>query len=121
MIRVDWVEPQWGPAKWPYLQGADLFCLPTYSENFGLVILEAGMVGTPVFTTTGTPWKLIEEAGFGWVPEPEPRLYKGVIEAFLNTSEDELAKRRPAFTEWTRERYAWPSLVGQYKTFYKSL
>jgi glycosyltransferase involved in cell wall biosynthesis len=120
-IRVDWIPPQWGEAKWPWMQGADLFCLPTYSENFGLVILEAGMVGTPVFTTTGTPWKEVEEAGFGWVPAPEPERYAGVLEAFLGTPDAVLQAMRPAFADWTRERYAWPSLVGRYAAFYQAL
>ncbi len=120
-VRVDWVPPQWGDKKWPWLQGADLFCLPTYSENFGLVVLEAGMVGTPVFTTTGTPWKSIEEAGFGWVPEPEPHCYGEVLKAFLATPDSELQAMRPAFAEWTRQRYAWPSLVERYAAFYRGL
>ena len=54
--RVDWIGPVWGEARWPYFQGADLFCLPTHSENFGLVVLEAWQTGTPVLTTPGTPW-----------------------------------------------------------------
>lgn len=120
-VRIDWISPQWGEKKWPYLQGADLFCLPTYSENFGLVVLEAGMVGTPVFTTTGTPWKPIEEAGFAWVPDPDPARYRDVLEAFLAKPVGELRALRTPFAEWTRERYAWPSLVGRYAAFYQNL
>ena len=120
-MAVDWVPPQWGDAKWPWMQGADLFCLPTYSENFGIVILEAGMVGTPVFTTTGTPWKPVADAGFGWVVPPDPSAYRPAIEAFLETSDEDLQARRPAFAEWTRSRYAWPNLIGRYGALYNDL
>ena len=42
--------------KWKAYARADLFILPTYSENFGIVIAEALWAGVPVITTKGTPW-----------------------------------------------------------------
>lgn len=49
---------------------SDLFVLPTYSENFGIVIAEALSSGLPVITTTGTPWSQIEENHCGELIEP---------------------------------------------------
>jgi glycosyltransferase involved in cell wall biosynthesis len=120
-IEVEWHPPQWGDAKWKYLQGADVFCLPTWSENFGIVVLEAGIVGTPVFTTTGTPWKVVEEAGFGWVVDPDPAAYPAVISEILALPHNDLKAMRGPFAEWTRRNYAWPSLVGHYRDFYASI
>lgn len=45
---------------------ADLFVLPTYSENFGVVVAEALAAGLPVITTKGAPWKDLETFGCGW-------------------------------------------------------
>ena len=72
---IEWKGAVWGDARWPYFQGADLFCLPTHSENFGLAVLEACQVGTPALTTTETPWGTELAAGraVAWIGKPAIR------------------------------------------------
>ena len=41
--------------KWSIYQNCDLFILPSFSENFGIVIAEALSQRLPVITTKGTP------------------------------------------------------------------
>lgn len=52
--------------KWKVYARADLFVLPTHSENFGIVVAEALWAGVPVITTKGTPWRELEENKCGW-------------------------------------------------------
>ena len=47
-------------------QKSDLFILPSFSENFGLVIAEALSNGLPVITTKGTPWSDLPIYNCGW-------------------------------------------------------
>ena len=54
------ILPQiFGEAKAKLYQESSLFCLPSYSENFGMVIAEAMSCGLPAITTNGTPWQLL--------------------------------------------------------------
>lgn len=52
--------------KWTVYQNSDLFILPSFSENFGIVIAEALSQRLPVITTKGTPWSSLTENNCGW-------------------------------------------------------
>jgi glycosyltransferase involved in cell wall biosynthesis len=63
---VSYLGPVEGPAKWDLYRSADLFVLPTFSENFGLVIAEALACGVPVITTRAAPWSDLDAYRCGW-------------------------------------------------------
>ncbi|CAD7847427.1 MAG: hypothetical protein [Olavius algarvensis Delta 4 endosymbiont] len=44
----------------------NLFLFPTGGEAYGHVIAECLTAGTPVLLSTDTPWRNLEENGFGW-------------------------------------------------------
>lgn len=63
---IDFVGAVTSSEKWDYYRRANLFILPSHSENFGLVIAEALASGLPVITTQNTPWKALQEHQCGW-------------------------------------------------------
>jgi len=64
--NVCFVGAKYGEAKWDFLRSADVMVLPTYSENFGIVVAEALAVGVPVITTKETPWEDLDTYHCGW-------------------------------------------------------
>jgi len=64
--RVDFAGALVGEAKWQAYRDAEVFVLPTYSENFGLSVAEALVSGTPAIVTRGAPWRELEERRVGW-------------------------------------------------------
>jgi glycosyltransferase involved in cell wall biosynthesis len=61
------IGPVWRRDRDALLETADLLVLPSYTENFGLVVAEALARAVPVVATTGTPWQCLVEEGCGWV------------------------------------------------------
>lgn len=118
--RVDWIGEVWGEERWRYFQGSDLFCLPTHSENFGLAVLEACQVGTPVLTTHATPWAEWLSDGRGEICDPTIRSVKEALErAFAKAPPTN--QERTALATWAREKFSWPTLAPYYVAVYQSV
>jgi glycosyltransferase involved in cell wall biosynthesis len=64
--RVEFLGEVTGEHKARTYEKAELFVLPSFSENFGLVVAEALSAGVPVITTRATPWSELEEHRCGW-------------------------------------------------------
>lgn len=66
--RITWTGMLHGERKWGALRAAELFCLPSHQENFGIAVTEALACGVPVLL--GQPVNIaaaVEQAGAGIV------------------------------------------------------
>lgn len=120
MPCVEWVGPVWGEERWPYLQGADLFCLPTHSENFGLAVLESLHAGTPVMTTDQTPWVEYRGKDGFFIAKPEV----SSIHDALSVASERLqagwsSMDRESLANWTDMNFSWLSIIDSYIDVYK--
>jgi len=118
--RIDWVGAVWGDARWPYFQGADLFCLPTHSENFGLAVLESLQVGTPALTTTDTPWAEHLSGGHGYIARPEVDALQYALAQFFAHPRI-TAESRQETSDWAWKQFAWQPLASRYANFFRSV
>ena len=105
--------------KWKAYARADLFVLPTYSENFGIVVAEALWAGVPVITTKGTPWSELESEKCGrWIdlpaegssPSAWPALVMALKEMML-MSDDERRQMGERGRKLVEEKYTWEAVV----------
>lgn len=93
--------------KWDLYRSADLFVLPTFSENFGIVVAEALAAGVPAITTKGAPWQDLETHRCGWWIDVgvEPLAAAlGEATALTDARREAMGRRGRALVE---QRYSW--------------
>jgi len=117
----DFVGGIYDDQKWELYHNSDLFILPTYSENFGIVVAEALSTGLPVITTTGTPWKELETNNCGWwVDLMVDNLIQALREA-LNCDADKLKTMGLNGRKLVAEKYEISTIALQMSQFYKKI
>jgi glycosyltransferase involved in cell wall biosynthesis len=118
--RVIWTGPLHGELRFNAFSAASLFVLPSYSENFGIVVLEALSSGLPVITTTGTPWEEVVDYGAGWqIDINSKELRSALLESFsLSTKERKLKGEKGKILA---QKYCWSLQAKKMLALYKSV
>ena len=117
--EIEIIGPQFGEKKIEAYQRADLFVLPTYSENFGIVIAEALACGIPVITTKGAPWKDLLKYNAGWWIDIGTRSLEDTLTQALKLSNKELKVKGINGRLLVKEKYSIESVATQMNVLYE--
>jgi len=115
---VDLPGPLFGDAKEAAFRSADLFVLPSYSENFGIVVTEALAYELPVLTTTGCPWRELQSRDCGWWVDPNHAGLKEALQTALAAEPEELTAMGKRGRQLVLDKYQWPSISERFRIFY---
>jgi glycosyltransferase involved in cell wall biosynthesis len=102
-------------------QGSDLFVLPSFSENFGIAVAEALIVGLPVVITPGVQIAPdIAAAQAGFVVEGEVNLLAEAITQLLSSSECRQQMGKNGI-KLAKEKYSWRTIAQHLIPAYQTI
>ena len=117
--QIEIKKPVFGEEKIKLFREASLFVLPTFSENFGIVIAEALASYTPVITTKGTPWEDLNDFNCGWWIEIGVKSLKETIEQAINLNENKLLEMGVNGRKLIEDKYSMDSVGKQMLELYE--
>ena len=118
---IRFAGPVDGDMKRSTFFNADLFILPTHSENFGIVVAEALAHGVPVVTTTGAPWSILPKSDCGWWVDPT---VEGIAEGLRQATACDrqmLHAMGARGRELVREEFGWDRVAKKFIAMYEGL
>ena len=107
-----------GAKKTALYRSADLFILPSFSENFGVVVAEALTHGLPVLTTQGTPWQDLPAHGCGWWVPADARSLADALRQATSLTDAERQAMGEQGQDYVR-RYDWQAIARQMLAVYQ--
>ena len=108
-----------GLEKIKLFREASLFVLPTFSENFGIVIAESLASYTPVITTKGAPWEDLKTNKCGWWIDIGVEPLKKALEQAIGSNDKILIKMGVNGRKLIEDKYSMQSVAEQMLQLYQ--
>ncbi len=105
--RVAFPGPAFGADKTRRYQQADLFVLPSHSENFGVAVAEALAHGVPAIVTKGAPWPGLETNQCGWWIEGGEAPLADCLRSALALTPEQLRDKGRHGRQWMELEFSW--------------
>ena len=119
--RVRFVGEINGADKYTFLSQADIYVLPSLTENFGVTLAEALACGTPCIASHGTPWSGLEKEQAGkWVPIGVAPLAEALKE-IMAMSDGERRLMGDRGRAWIERDFSWRGIGEKMKLSYEWL
>jgi glycosyltransferase involved in cell wall biosynthesis len=110
-----------GAEKEEAFRECGLVVLPTFSENFGIVVAEALARGLPVITTTGAPWQGLLTRRCGWWVAPEVAALEGALREACARDPQALREMGQRGVRWMAEDFSWQGIARRMAAAYEGI
>jgi glycosyltransferase involved in cell wall biosynthesis len=119
--RVDFCGPLYGIAKVQAYCDAEIYVLPSYSENFAVTVAEALACGTPTVVSKGAPWAGLEAKAAGWWSDVGIEPLAAALHDAMSRTSSELQAMGEQGQAWMKDEFAWHSVGSRMSDTYSWL
>ena len=114
--RVEMLGAVLSEGKKELFECSDVALVPSYTENFAIVVAEALAHGVPVIASKGTPWSRLEEMQCGLWVDNDPESLAVAIRSISTMRLQNMGLRG---REWMQNEFSWPSVTKQMLDLYQ--
>jgi glycosyltransferase involved in cell wall biosynthesis len=100
---------------------ADLFVLPSFSENFGIVVAEALAQGVPAIVGDGAPWASLMTERCGWFTGTDPASLGAALAEAMRLSPAERRQMGERGHAHVQRSFGWAEIAAQTLAYYRWL
>ena len=119
--RVTFIGGVAGADKWALLRSARFLLLPSYTENFGIVVAEAMAMGCPVLVTPQVgAADVVLRSESGLVVDGEPAMFGAAMQR-LWTDPALCNKLGSAGANWASQHLGWDGIAGAMLRCYREV
>ena len=118
---VEFAGPKFGDELSLEYENCDCLVLPSFTENFGVTVIDAMAHGKPVITSAFTPWREVRDFGCGWWISNEPEQLADAIMQMMSLGDDELHNMGERGRMLVEKKYTWDAVVKKLVDEYKLL
>ena len=108
-----------GKEKYDRLSQLRVLMVPSEQENFGMIVPEALICGTPVYASLGTPWEELNSCHCGWWNDNSPETIANVIQDILSKSDEEILQMGSNGRTLMEEKYEQKKVASMMLDLYK--
>ena len=119
--RMEFAGPKYGEEKAQLFARADLFVLPSETENFGFVVAEALAHGVPAIVSKGAPWSGLAEHDCGWWIAGDLESLEDCLRRVLVLDRETLVTMGARGREWMQREFSWARVAERMEATYRWL
>ena len=94
---------------------SDVCVVPSFTENFAMVVAESLARGLPVVASRGTPWAGLEQQSCGLWVDNSPESLAAALNEMRGMDLEEMGTRG---REWMRREFSWGSIAQRMHDLY---
>ena len=101
--------------------GCDVLVLPSFTENFGGVVIDALAHGKPVIASRTTPWKCLADERIGWWVDNSPECLAKTIAEVMDLPREALREMGERGRMFVSANYTWEAVARKMAACYEGL
>ena len=118
--RITWTGHLEGDMKWGALRAAEVFALPSHSENYGIALVEALACGLPVLISDKVNiWQEVSDDHAGLIAPDDLDGTTSLLKRWLDLTADQKARLRANAVNCFQERFELQGFAERFVEFLK--